>query len=204
MPSNPTRRTVVTGTALFLAAVAAGLPPRSAAAVTPDRARSMVESLVADINGVIASGKSEAAMIGDFERIFDSYADVPTIARSALGPDARSASASELAAFTDAFRGYIARKYGKRFREFIGGRIEVNEAAAVNWYVEVRTTAYLRGENPFRVDFLVSDRSGRDAFFNMVIEGVNMLSAERVEIGAMLDRAGGDVAALARALSAAG
>jgi hypothetical protein len=34
--------------------------------------------------------------------------------RGPLGP-------AQLAAFADAFAGYMARKYGKRFREFIGG-----------------------------------------------------------------------------------
>ena len=50
----------------------------------------------------------------------------------------------------------------------------------------------------------VSDKSGRNLFFNLIIEGVNMLSAERTEIGAMLDRRGGDIAALARDLRSAG
>ena len=34
----------------------------------------------------------------------------------------------EDAAFTAAYQGYISRKYGRRFREFIGGRIEVVDA----------------------------------------------------------------------------
>ena len=39
----------------------------------------------------------------------------------------------------------------------------------------------------------MSDRSGRDLFFNMFIEGVNLLLTERTEIGAMIDRHGGDI-----------
>ena len=53
--------------------------------------------------------------------------------------------------------------------------------------------AYLRGQSPFEVTFHVSDRSGRDLFFNMFIEGVNLLLTERTEIGAMIDRNGGDI-----------
>ena len=45
----------------------------------------LVTNLVADINAVISSGNSEAAMVRQFEKIFQSYADVPTIARYALG-----------------------------------------------------------------------------------------------------------------------
>ena len=49
---------------------------------------------------------------------------------------------------------------------------------------------------PFEVDFLVSDRSGQPLVFNLIIEGVNMLLAERQEIGALLDRNSGKIDAL--------
>jgi phospholipid transport system substrate-binding protein len=193
MPSDArlTRR----GFALALASAlgAALLTPRGALALTVEDARSLVDRAVGDINGIINSGKSESAMYGDFERVFARYADVPTIARSALGPAARQASQGQLSAFTKAFQGYISRKYGRRFREFIGGRIEVEDARPVKSYVEVISTAYLRGESPFEVRWHVSDKAGKSLFFNIIIEGVNMLASERTEIGALLDQRGGDV-----------
>jgi phospholipid transport system substrate-binding protein len=167
--------------------------PQGAAALTVDEARSLVDKTVADINRIINSGKSESAMLADFEKLFATYADVPTIARSALGPAARQASQAQLTAFTKAFQGYISRKYGRRFREFIGGRIEVTGAKAVKSYYEVISTAYLRGEPPFEVRWHVSDRAGKSLFFNIIIEGVNMLAAERTEIGALLDQRRGDL-----------
>ena len=65
------------------------------------------------------------AMFGEFEKIFDKYADVDIIARATLGADARRASAAQLRAFSDAFGSYLARKYGRRFREFIGSGKEL-------------------------------------------------------------------------------
>lgn len=162
-------------------------------AVGLDQAKQLVDLLVADVNAVIASGKDEAGMLRDFEVIFDRYADVPTIARYALGNDARSANSQQLQEFTTAFRRYIANKYGRRFREFIGGAIEVKEARDVPNGVEVETTAILQGQSPFRVDFQVSDRSGQVLFFNIIIEGINMLLSERTEIQAMLDARGGNL-----------
>ncbi len=41
--------------------------------------------------------------------------------------------------------------------------------------------------------FQVSDRAGKNLFFNMYIEGVNMLLTERNEIGALIDRNGGSI-----------
>jgi phospholipid transport system substrate-binding protein len=180
------------GLAMASGLVLAGLA-RAAAALTVDQARVLVDDTVGRINAIISSGKSESAMLRDFETLFARNADVPTIARSALGPAARSASKAQLSAFTKAFQGYLSRKYGRRFREFIGGRIEVSDAREVKSYVEVISTAYLQGEAPFEVRWHVSDKAGKSLFFNIIIEGVNMLAAERTEIGALLDQRGGDL-----------
>lgn len=184
----------------FVAAVAL---PAAAFALSPNQATALVDKMVNDINAVINSGKSESAMYRDFERVFVKYADVQGIALVALGPTARTASNAQKSAYVKAFQGYISRKYGKRFREFIGGRLQPEGAKAVKNYVEVKTTAFLRGEDPFDVTFLVSDRSGSPKFFNMYIEGVNMMLTEKTEIGAMLDRRGGNLDALIKDLNAA-
>ncbi len=191
-----------------LALVPAGLAlaalPRAAQALTVDQARDLVGKLIGEINTVIASGTSEAAMIGKFEGIFTRYADVSYIAQSALGPAGRGVPKSALSAYTKAFQGYISRKYGKRFREFIGGRIEVTDARPLKSFFEVVSVAKLQGQAPFEVRWHVFDKSGKDRFFNLIIEGVNMLAAERTEVGSLLDRAGGDIGKLTQALASAG
>lgn len=185
-------------------AVVAALFPAAAFALTDSAAKALIERTVADVNRAIASGKTGAALYADFERIFATYADVPVIARSALGVAARAASSAQMAAFTTAFRGYLARKYGKRFREFIGTRFEVQGARAVSSFYEVKSIAYMSGQAPFEVLWQVSDKSGKDKFFNLIIEGVNMLASERTEIGAMLDRRRGSLDALIADLKTAG
>lgn len=188
--SRMSRRRFAAGFALGSVAFALPLP---AMALSVDEARGLIDKVVAEVNNVIASGKAETAMFGDFERIFSRYADVPVIARSALGVAAKSASKSQLSAFTKAFQGYISRKYGRRFREFIGGKIEVTDAKPLKSYFEVVSVATLQGDAPFDLRWHVSDKSGRSLFFNIIIEGVNMLASERAEIGAMLDKRKGDI-----------
>jgi phospholipid transport system substrate-binding protein len=162
-------------------------------AVTEADALRHVQGLVDEVNAVIASGQSEAQMLLRFETIFDSYADVPTIAGYVLGVERRSASPAQLTAFTQAYKTYIARKYGRRFREFIGGEVQVTGTRALPRGVEVTAIAVLRGRAPFQVDFHVEDSRGRPLFFNIIIEGINMLLSERAEILALLDSKGGDL-----------
>lgn len=180
------------------------LAPRGAIAASPEAAVALVRRAVDEVYSVIGSGQPPAAMYRQFEGIFARHSDVDAIARTLLGPAARTARAGDYAAYRQALQGFLARKYGKRFREFIGGRIEVAGARPVKSFIAVTSTAYLRGQAPFTVEWHVSDRSGRVLFFNLIIEGVNMLATEREEIRAMLARRNGDVAALARDLTTAG
>ena len=180
------------------------LPTSGAYAINEASARNLIDRAVGEILTAINSGQSNQALYRAFEGIFRKYADVPTIARSALGPPAREASSAEMTAFTNAFAGYIARKYGKRFNEFVGSEIEITGARAVKSFQEVTALAKLRGQSPFTISFMVSDRSGSDKFFDLLIEGISLLKSERAEIGTMLDRRNGDISALVSDLQKAG
>ncbi len=201
MTNDTTRRAFMLSA---LAVAGTTLVPRASHALTEARARTLVDQVVREINQTIDSSGSQSAMIQQFERILDRYADVGIIARSTLGADARRVSSAQMRAFTNAFRGYITRKYGKRFDEFRGGRIEVNGVRQVKSWHEVSATAYLPSQSPFEVRFLVSDRSGQDKFFDMVIEGVSLRLSEREEIGAMLDQRNGNIDAVIQDLRNAG
>lgn len=207
---TPTLKTDLrAGRRAFLAAGLAGvvtlaMPRGAMAALDTNQASALISQAVNDVNAAIASGQTGPALYQRFEALFNKYADVPTIARSALGPAARQASPAQLNAFTTAFRGYIARKYGQRFNEFKGAKFEVQGARQVKTFYEVATTAHLPGQRPFQVQWQVSDRSGKNLFFNIIVEGVNMLASERTEIGAMLDQQKGNIDGLINALKAAG
>lgn len=198
MPNNSRRG--------FLGLIAAGaalvaMPARAMDAAT---ARAAIQRAADEVYAIINSGAAPAQMYGAFEGVFSRHADLDAIARSALGPAARQIDGGQFAAFKAAMSGYIARKYGKRFREFVGSRLEVGEARPVKSFWSVGSIAYLNGRSPMQVDWHVSDKTGQPRFFNLIIEGVNMLASEREEIRAMLARRRGDVNGLIADLNAAG
>ncbi|MCT4558334.1 MAG: ABC transporter substrate-binding protein [Pelagimonas sp.] len=196
-----TRREMTMG---LVAAGAAAAVPLPAYALSESQARSLIETTVSEINRVISAGKPLNAMLRDFERLFRKFGDTSYIAAYVLGADGRRASSAQKKAFSDAFVGYIARKYGRRFNAFKGARYEVKSVKRVKNYYQVKTTAHLRGQAPFATDWLVSDRGGKSQFFNLYVEGVNMLLTERAEVGAMLDKRRGDLNALIADLKKAG
>ena len=201
MQNKFSRRRLLATSAGFVGALAL---PTGVFALTDAQAKNLVDKVVNDINKVISSGKPVSGMIKDFEKLFTRYGDVNIIARSALGADSRRATPAQMKAFISAFRGYISRKYGKRFNEFVGGKVIVKDVRKLKSYHEVRGTIKLRGQAPFDVSWLVSDRSGKDLFFDMIIEGISMRLTEATEVGAMLDRRKGNIDALIADLKKAG
>lgn len=196
--SKISRRTLFGGVAAF------AVMPFGALALTTEQARSLVNQLVGEISSIINSGASEARMLRQFERIFQRYANTTVIAFRVLGADARRATDNQKRAFVQAFEGYISRKYGRRFREFIGGQIVVEQARPVKSWFEVQTTVRLQGQDPFRVDFLVREGGGQNQFFDMLIEGISLTRVEKEEIGSMLDSRGGNLDRLIADLRNAG
>ena len=183
--------------AVLLGGTAAALLAASPSwAINAPQAEALIDRVVLEINAVIQSGASESRMIRQFEGIFAKYADLSFIVPAVLGRPARNLSSSQLNAFGRAFQGFISRKYGKRFREFIGGEIRVQNAAAWKSGFEVDTTVFLRGQSPVRVVFRVYDRNGKALFRDMIIEGISLLKSEAIEIRALLEERRGDVARL--------
>jgi phospholipid transport system substrate-binding protein len=194
MPSDrPTRRRL-----LALAAAAALLPALPAQAVTEAQARALVDEVAVELTAIVNSGGSIGQMIGRFERVFDRFADMPVIARSVLGPVARQASATQLQRFTEAYRGYLARKYGRAlFGGYSGGNVTVTGVQKSGTVWSVGSTARMQrrsgGSEPIDVVWQVSERSPAPRFFNMIIDGVSLFAVEREEVPAMLEARRGDL-----------
>ena len=183
---------------LALAAAAALLPAAPARATTEAQARALVDAVAAELTVIVNSGGSLAQMIGRFEGVFDRFADMNVIARSVLGPVARQASAQQLGRFTTAYRGYLARKYGRAlFGGYTGGEIQVTGVSKSGTVFSVSSRAVMRrragGNETLSVIWQVSERSPQPRFFNMIIDGVNLFAIEREEVPALLDARRGNL-----------
>lgn len=182
----------------------AATPALPAFALTKKEAESLIDRLTKDVFSAINAGSSKNAMFGQFEKIFARYADVPLIAQKALGPTWRSASAAQRNAYVAAFRGYMARYYGKRFEEFIGASITVDKSRKTSGGYLVDSTIKLKGSAPFKAQWHVIDARGKTLMYNLFLEGVSVLSDVRVQIGSMLDKRGGSIDKLTAHLRTAG
>jgi phospholipid transport system substrate-binding protein len=198
-PCGLSRRAL--GLGLAAAGSAAAFGGRAEAAAT-DRAEALVATLAQELTQLVNSGRGESQMYAGFEGILARYADMPAVAASVLGPPWRGASQAQRRQFVAAFQHYLARKYGKQFREYRSARIDVTGSRdGGRAGVLVNTRVVRPGQETIAVDWQVSERSGAAKVVNLVIEGVSMLANERAEVGAMLEAQRGSVDGLIRALS---
>jgi len=168
--------------------------PTFAVALTEDAAVGFIRTVVADVHKIINSGKSEAQMLVDFEAFFGNRSEVSLIAKTALGAPGRSASRNQLAAYIQAFQGYISRKYGRQFRDFAGAEISViSSRYAGSKGVLVKSYVNAQHRSDYDLEWWVIEVNGRPKMFDLIIEGISLISTERIEIGAMLESFGGDI-----------
>jgi len=186
--NNKTRRFVMIS---FLGI--AGLYASPVFAFKKSDAEKLIKNLTNDVLGAVNEQKSKDIMFSRFEEIFSKYADVPLIARKALGPTWRGASKAQRSAYVSAFRGYMARYYGKRFEEFLGSEIVVSNSRKTSGGFLVGSNIILKDGSIYQAQWHVIDAKGKYLMYNLFLEGVSVLSDVRVQIGSMLDKRAGSI-----------
>lgn len=186
--NNKTRRFVMMS---FLGI--AGLYASPVFAFKKSDAEKLIKNLTNDVLGAVNEQKSEDIMFSRFEEIFSKYADVPLIARKALGPTWRGSSKTQRSAYVSAFKGYMARYYGKRFEEFLGAEIIVTNARKTSGGFLVGSNIILKDGSSYQAQWHVIDARGKYLMYNLFLEGVSVLSDVRVQIGSMLDKRAGSI-----------
>ena len=194
--NNKTRRFVMMS---FLGI--AGLYASPVFAFKKSDAEKLIKNLTNDVLGAVNEQKSEDIMFSRFEEIFSKYADVPLIARKALGPTWRGASKAQRSAYVSAFRGYMARYYGKRFEEFLGSEIIVSNSRKTSGGFLVGSNIILKDGSSYQAQWHVIDARGKYLMYNLFLEGVSVLSDVRVQIGSMLDKRAGSIDRLIKHLN---
>jgi len=171
----------------------AGLYASPVFALRKSDAEKLIKNLTNDVLVAVNEQKSEDIMFSRFEEIFSKYADVPLIARKALGPTWRGASKAQRSAYVSAFRGYMARYYGKRFEEFLGSEIIVSNSRKTSGGFLVGSNIILKDGSSYQAQWHVIDARGKYLMYNLFLEGVSVLSDVRVQIGSMLDKRAGSI-----------
>ena len=174
-----------------------------AAALGEAEARDHIEKTVEEIRVLLREAGGGDVGPAPLREIMARRANLPQIAKFCAGRTWRDMNDAQRTRYVEAFSHYIAVTYARRFRDFSGEpQITIGRATdAGRRGILIESPILMPDGKSFAVEWLVSDRGGRVEIVDLVIEGISLAATQREEIGAMVDRRGGDVDALIEALA---
>jgi phospholipid transport system substrate-binding protein len=173
---------------------------RSAQALGLDAARAHVDATIDQIFQLVRANKPRSETARALRLIFEQRTALPRLARFSAGRSWAGMSGDQHARFTEAFANYVAFVYAGHFREFNGDIADLRAVVSINSVEDVGAKGVLvrseispAHEVPISVDWLISDRSGKIAISDMIVEGISLAVTQREIIGGMLEARGGDI-----------
>lgn len=188
---NIIRRDFIAG-GVFAAIAMTSVP---ALALSEDDAKAHVAKTLEDIRALLRQAGNGESRAPQLKTIMEKRANLPLLARFSAGRAWLEMNKDQQGEYTEAFSKYISVTYSRRFDEYSGDpNISVGRAIdAGRKGILVQSPIIVPNGEPIAVEWLVSDRGGRVEIVDLIIEGISMAATQREEIGAMLDKRGGDV-----------
>lgn len=177
-------------------ALAAALMPWHAFAQPVDKATEFIDQIGKDVMAVL----NDAALSGQqkdekLQRLFQSAVDVDWIGKFVLGKYWRTASPDQQARYSDNYRVFVVKSYTSKFREYTGGetyKIVGGKPDGSGKYL-ITMKIMRQTEAPVMIDYKLRDSEDDQLkIYDIVVEGVSLLTTQRSEFSSVVSRKGLD------------
>ena len=198
------RRNMITtaiGVCVLGLAVTVGGGRADAQAPVPEAGKFVTELSQRAVANLTVPNISDTERADRFRAILEQAFDVPLIARFTLGRYWRLASDAERAEYMKLFEDYLVQNYGTRFKEYTGENLRVDQTRAGqdNEALVLSTLVRTTG-GPVSVMWRLRRDGATFKIIDVVVEGVSMAITQRDDYAAVIQQAGGKVAALLNTL----
>lgn len=187
----------------FVAALAAGIgvASRTEAAASKE-AEGFISGLANEALRDLNDKLPELEIEKRFRALLDKNFDMPRISRFVLGRYWNGASDQEKQDFQRLFENYVVRAYSIRFSEYSGQTVKVTGSRSESADNTVVASQIVQpdGAPPVRVDWIVRKDGDGFRIADVSVEGVSMVLTQKQEFAAVIERSGGGVAALNKAI----
>ena len=191
---RPSGRSLIAAVFGALAALSCGVFPASAETSRPTvpQATAFIQALADDAITVLNdTGGSDERRQREFGRLLDSSFEMQTIGRFAMGRHWNTCTASQQDEYQDLFRAFVIHKYATLLGGYSGQKFVVLRAIeAGDKDVMVSTEMSASGQDPMRADWRVRNYNGRPKVIDIKVEGISMLTSQRDEFGAVIQKSG--------------
>ena len=129
------------------------------------------------------------------EQLFQANLDFDFVGKFVMGRHWKLATPDQQARYLDAYRNFLTRHYTSRFSEYTSGTFKItgerpgNEGETV---VSMEIASGQPGEAPILIDYSVHAVAGGYKVYNIVVEGVSLLTTQRSEFNSVINKNGID------------
>lgn len=170
-----------------------GTVPANAAQGSPE---ALVKSTVEEVLGVIKQTQDRSALRKLAEQKVLPYFDFAQMTRLAMGPSWRKATPEQQQVLVDNFRELLVNTYTNALIQAGsgGGRsVDVKPGPpAKSGSTVVRTEVNEAGKQPLHIDYRMTNESGSWKVYDVIVEGVSLVTNYRSEFSDQVSRSGID------------
>ena len=174
----------------------------AAQAASSKEAETFISNLANEALKDLSDKLPEPELEKHFKALLDKNFDMPRISRFVLGRYWTGATDKEKQDFQSLFEAYVVRAYSIRFSEYSGETVKVtgSRSDSPENVVVASQIAQAGGAPPVRVDWIVRKDDAVFRIADVSVEGVSMVLTQKQEFAAVIERNGGGVTALNKAI----
>jgi phospholipid transport system substrate-binding protein len=192
----PTRRLLLASLTWVAAALGAPRARADAAATATGLINGLMRNLVEVVNGGQPREEKQAA-IG---KLVDADVDVAEVARFCLGRFWRTATPAQQREYVDLFHRTLVTSVTGKVGDYKGVTYTMGHAEPRDDTVDVPTIVTRSGNQPNKIEWIVSLATGAPKVVDVVTEGVSLRLTQRSDYASYLERNNNSVQALIDAL----
>lgn len=143
---------------------------------------------------VMQSGQPEAQKLSQLEQMFTNQVDIEWVAKFVLGKHWRAATPDQQARYIENYRAFLVKHYTSKFTEYTSETFEVTgQRDDGNGQYTLDMKIVRPGKEDVNVAYRVREsEAGGLKIFDIIVEGVSLITTQRSEFGSVVQREGID------------
>ncbi len=177
---------------LSLVWLASFVLPSGAFAKSADDAKSYVNNVASQALSIIETDGAKDAKKKKLEKLFADSVDLSWVGKFVMGRYWRQATDDQKKRYLQEYERFILHHYTSRFTEYTSGSFTITSAQDDgNGEYTVGMSLQddkKKGEPPVLVDYRLRKQGGSFKIFDVIVEGVSMITTQRSEFSAVLGK----------------
>ena len=129
------------------------------------------------------------------ETLFKSNLDFDWVAKFVMGRSWREATDDQRARYVAVYKNFLTKNYTSRFSEYTSGSFKITGAKELEKgesLVSMAIAGNEKGAQPVLIDYKIRKVGGGFKVYDIIVEGVSMITSQRSEFAAVINKSGID------------